>query len=187
MMRTYHVDIDKAQRVGQSAVELCSQLRLGEGAAELLRWAADLHEIGLAISHAGYQKNSSYLVQHADMQGFSRHEQLQLSFLLLNHRRKLHHMDPVYGFSPDWRMVMCLRLACLVHRSRREQSNLKWSLSIGDRADFTLRIDAEWLRQHPLLVGDLQSEVKYWKRLDYHLHLETPDGAVQAVGGGVAS
>jgi exopolyphosphatase/guanosine-5'-triphosphate,3'-diphosphate pyrophosphatase len=179
MMSTYHVDVNQAQRVGQIAVDLARQLQLGKTQVEVLRWAADVHEIGLAISHAGYQKHSAYIVQHADMQGFSRQEQAQLSFLVLNHRRKLQEVDAAYGFFPDWRLVMCLRIACLLHRSRRGQEVMDVAIAIGDRMAFTLILDGQWLLQHPLVAADLQAEVKYWKRLGYDLQLEQRDGAVQ--------
>ena len=179
MMDTYHVDVSQAQRVGRVAVDLARQLQLGETDAEVLRWAADLHEIGLAVSHAGYQKHSSYIVQHADMQGFSRHEQAQLGFLLLNHRRKLHEVDAAYGFTPDWRMVLCLRVACLLHRARRGQITTECCAVLRGPMAFTLALDADWLSQHPLVVDDMQAEAKYWKRLGYDLQVEARQGTVQ--------
>ena len=34
--------------------------------ADLLGWAADPHEVGLSVSHSGYQKHSGYLVGESD-------------------------------------------------------------------------------------------------------------------------
>src|SRR3546814_2311071 len=53
-----------------------------------LRWAAQLHETGLAISHNSYQKHSEYIVQHSDLQGFSQTDTLILAALLRLHRGK---------------------------------------------------------------------------------------------------
>ncbi|WP_235087169.1 hypothetical protein [Chromobacterium sp. Beijing] len=50
-----------------------------------LLWAAKLHEIGLTISHTAYHKHSSYILQHADMPGFSKREQATLAAIVLGH------------------------------------------------------------------------------------------------------
>jgi exopolyphosphatase/guanosine-5'-triphosphate,3'-diphosphate pyrophosphatase len=55
----------------------------------VLRWAARLHETGLDIAHSKYHRHSAYLLQHADMPGFPREEQLLLSALVGGHRRQL--------------------------------------------------------------------------------------------------
>jgi len=44
-------------------------------------WAARLHETGLDIAHSKYHGHSAYLLQHADMPGFPREEQLLVSAL----------------------------------------------------------------------------------------------------------
>lgn len=174
LMKAYHVDLPQAQRVGDLAVSLWQQLDRSQDPAdcEMLRWAANLHEIGLAISHAGYQRHGAYVLQHADLPGFSRQEQHLLSFLVLNHRRKLKPVKAAYGFEPDWEMVLCLRLACIFTRSRRD--NLPAALGLiptGDHS-YLLRLDEQWLSRHPLEKDDLLQEARYWKRVDYTLELE---------------
>src|SRR6184192_850874 len=47
-------------------------------AESVLRWASRLHETGLDIAHSKYQRHSAYLLEHADMPGFPREEQLLL-------------------------------------------------------------------------------------------------------------
>ena len=109
MMKNYQIDLNQAQRVGNIATRLWQQISLDpqSGDCEMLRWAANLHEIGLALSHAGYQKHGAYILQNADMPGFSRQEQQLLGFLVLNHRRKFRGIDANYGFEPDWGLVLC--------------------------------------------------------------------------------
>ena len=53
-----------------------------EQSNQLLRWAADLHEVGKAVTYAGYHRHGAYLV-NSDMDGFSRDEQNALATLLL--------------------------------------------------------------------------------------------------------
>ena len=85
MERRYHVDTLQADRVEKPLPStLLAQVEyewgLEEPLAELvLRWAARLHEIGLDIAHSKYHRHSAYLLEHADMPGFPREEQLLLS------------------------------------------------------------------------------------------------------------
>ncbi|HET6564322.1 MAG TPA: exopolyphosphatase, partial [Xanthomonadales bacterium] len=55
----------------------------------MLDWAADLHEVGLSISHSHYQLHSAYLVQQSDMPGFTTTEQHFLAALVQYHRREI--------------------------------------------------------------------------------------------------
>ena len=84
MEKRYHVDAVQADRVEATAVALLDQVEsewgLEDPLAELvLRWAARLHETGLDIAHSKYHRHSAYLLQHADMPGFPREEQLLLA------------------------------------------------------------------------------------------------------------
>ncbi len=87
MEKRYHVDGLQADRVEATAVQLLEQVESDWGledplAESVLRWAARLHETGLDIAHSKYQRHSAYLLQHADMPGFPREEQLLLSALV---------------------------------------------------------------------------------------------------------
>lgn len=184
MMKNYQIDLNQAQRVGNIATRLWQQISLDpqSGDCEMLRWAANLHEIGLALSHAGYQKHGAYILQNADMPGFSRQEQQLLGFLVLNHRRKFRGIDANYGFEPDWGLVLCLRLACVFARSRRDNLPAKLALRIVDTARFELEVDEAWLDDNPLVRDDLKTEAKYWRRLDGKFKLTTNAGTAATAG-----
>lgn len=162
MMEQYRVDRAQSRRVARLAMTLLQQVEHQietEQAERLLQWAVDLHEIGLSIAHSGYHKHGAYIVANSDMPGFSRQEQQLLSFLVLNHRRKLKPEPEAYGFSPDWRLVTVLRLACLFLR-RRDGALVP---SAGIRIGFhgvrcRLQLPAGWLDQHPLTREDLLQE-----------------------------
>src|ERR1700724_2234309 len=94
MEKRYHVDEAQADRVEATAVALLEQVEVDWGledplAESALRWAARLHESGLDIAHSKYHRHSAYLLQHADMPGFPREEQLLLCALVGGHRRQL--------------------------------------------------------------------------------------------------
>ncbi|MFQ1040549.1 exopolyphosphatase, partial [Citrobacter koseri] len=94
MVKRYQVDTRQAHRVHEAALQFFTQLKLPDSpeAQELERqlgWAADLHEVGLSIAHADYHKHTAYVLEHADMPGFSNDDQALLSFLSLGHQGKL--------------------------------------------------------------------------------------------------
>jgi len=163
MMEQYRADRPQVRRVNRFALSLLKQVEHqlatdAEQARRLLQWAVDLHEIGLSIAHSGYHKHGAYIVANSDMPGFSRQEQQLLSFLVLNHRRKLKQEPEAYGFVPDWRLVTVLRLACLFLR-RRDAALLPAQVEIGFQgARCRLRVPAKWLNLHPLTREDLLQE-----------------------------
>src|SRR5690606_11001086 len=89
----YSANSKQAERVVQTAQkmfdDMAEKLGLNSDDSDLLRRAAYLHEIGLAISHSGYQRHGAYLLQHSDIAGFSQIDQNYLSHLVAHHRRKL--------------------------------------------------------------------------------------------------
>jgi exopolyphosphatase/guanosine-5'-triphosphate,3'-diphosphate pyrophosphatase len=76
--------------VSQLALNLYEQLTgTNAQATQCLAWAAQLHEIGISVAYSGYHRHSAYIVNNADMPGFTREEQHRIAQLLLAHRRSL--------------------------------------------------------------------------------------------------
>ena len=81
-MRRYHIDTQQAARVKRVALNLLAASGgSDENDVRFLDWAARLHEIGLSVSHGGYHRHSGYILENADMPGFSRTEQARLALL----------------------------------------------------------------------------------------------------------
>ena len=139
-------------------------------AEQLLRWACQLHEIGLSISHNGYHKHSAYVLRHADMPGFSRQEQARLAAIVLGHTGKLPKMKDLIDNEDDWRLVMCLRLAAVLHRSRSTDAAPPFTLR-ADKRGYALTAPYDWLERNPLTEYDLRQEIEEWQRLGTDLRL----------------
>ena len=69
----YRIDREHAARVAAMAVALHARALPGAdpAAAQRLEWAALLHETGFSVSHTGFHKHGAYILQNADMPGFS--------------------------------------------------------------------------------------------------------------------
>jgi exopolyphosphatase/guanosine-5'-triphosphate,3'-diphosphate pyrophosphatase len=166
MQSRYHVDVEHAARVEATAVTLLRQTRVRWNltnplAESSLRWAARLHEIGLDVAHSGYHRHGAYLLENADMPGFSRDEQSLLARLVRFHRRKL-EPDSVSDLAPPWdriaeRLIVILRLAVLLNRNRGGIRPPRTTLtSRGQVITATLQLRS--FRRHPLTEADLLQE-----------------------------
>ncbi len=169
MQRRYHVDLEQAGRVEATALQFLSQVRspwgLEDPLAELsVTWAARLHEIGLDVAHNGYHRHGAYLLENADMPGFSREEQQLMARLVGAHRRKL-ALERLEDLIPPWDrlaifLIVLLRLAVLLHRGRSAEALPNIELTPRGRT-LELRFPSRWLGEHPLTVADLQLEIGY--------------------------
>ena len=181
MMDNYRVDEAKAKQVQLHSEKLLDivkdDLQISvDKARQLLIWASSLHEIGLTISHSGYQKHSAYIVLNADMLGFSKLEQKQLSFIILNQRRRLRAVAESYHFTADWLLVLVFRLACLFNRSRKSTDLPPIDIEIS-KSKFKIEMQEEWLQEHPLTKEELEAESLYWLSEDIQFKLNAADVA----------
>jgi exopolyphosphatase/guanosine-5'-triphosphate,3'-diphosphate pyrophosphatase len=129
----------------------------------LLQWTANLHEIGLSISHNGYHKHSAYIAGCADMPGFSKNDQARLAALLIGHTGKLGKLANNASFS-DWRMLFCLRLAQVLCRGRSDSHLPKVKVS-EHNGSYLVSLSKEWADAHPLTEFSLQKEAAEWERV----------------------
>lgn len=177
LVSQYHIDAQQAKRVGDIATRWLGGIQQQvltepQEAEQLLRWAAALHEIGLAIAHGGYHKHGAYILHNADMPGFSRQEQARLAFLVLNHRRKPKAEAQLYNVRPDWHLIALFRLACIVHRRRQQRSIPKEIELQADGKQLVIRAPSAWLDKNPLTRADLEDEQELLKAAGIKLHVE---------------
>ena len=167
-MQRYAVDREQAQRVGNLAAEFLAQLPKPNEESRvdniaLLQWTANLHEIGLSISHNGYHKHSAYIAGNADMPGFSKNDQARLAALLIGHTGKLGKLANNASFS-DWRMLFCLRLAQVLCRGRSDSHLPKVKVS-EHNGSYLVSLSKQWANQHPLSEFSLLKEAAEWERI----------------------
>jgi exopolyphosphatase/guanosine-5'-triphosphate,3'-diphosphate pyrophosphatase len=176
-MQRYHVDSKQARRVADFALSLYRRFTADadvndDAAPHYIAWAAKLHEIGISVAYSGYHKHSAYIVQNADMPGFSKIEQWRVGTLVLAHRRSLKKIFTRDVEIVDWRMVMALRLAALIYRSRADIALPAIDAAVGTR-QLRLSIDREWLANNPLTVTALHEEIEEWAAAGYKLDIKS--------------
>ena len=166
----FFVEDDQAERVRDTALALFDQVKdawgMDDSMANWLVWGAELHEIGLSLSHSGFHKHGAYLLQHADMLGFTRQGQAKLAALVRCHRRKfaVAEFDTI-SKSRRGQMIQLarlLRLAVILNHGRGVHPVPVPQLS-SDGDQLELVLPEGWLEEHPLTAGDLLAEVDYQK------------------------
>ena len=180
VQKRFQISRDHARRVSKKAHQLLTacektwNLQLED--AELLHWASSLHEIGLAVSLSGYQKHGAYMLEHADLPGFSFEEQVWMSVLVRYHRKKIAKILCSYFSKAEQqkglRLVVLLRLAALLHRSRKEETAVIEEV-IADDKGLTLQFAKGALIQHPLQLVSLEQEAKHLQSLGFELRFSS--------------
>ncbi|MBI1943912.1 MAG: exopolyphosphatase [Betaproteobacteria bacterium] len=171
-MRRYHVDAAHADRVRGLATKIFDLVTSAKEEQEadrlLLDWAARLAEVGLSVAHAQYHKHSAYILQNADMPGFSRMEQQRLARVVLAQRGKLGKLQDEGLEGGEWTLVFALRIASLALRSRTE-ARLPLLRVAADEAGYALDLPQVWLEENPLTAAALETETEHWKAIGMKL------------------
>jgi len=170
--RRYHVDEKQSARVEKTALQLFSGIAPKnkadkEESRRFLSWSARLHEIGISIAHSSYHKHSAYILENADMPGFSRTDQARLALLARAQRGAL---TKVPQFLPEVRqnipecdrlLVWMLRQAVILCRNRAEPGIAEMAAEMTSKG-YRLRLPKGWLENNPLTRLALEDEAAYW-------------------------
>jgi len=175
--RRYSVDYAQATRVRQLALAFFERTdestdsELAFQRRQKLVWAARLHEIGIDIAQANFHKHSAYVIANADMPGFSKREQAALAALVIAQRGRLSKLAINLPSDESFATkVLCLRLAVLLSRSRRNVDSQLFSLARVN-GEFRLSVKADWLAAHSLTQYELEQETAEWKNAGIKLEI----------------
>ena len=177
----FHADEKQAQRVGDTAIRFLNDNREALGLNDVgpwsmyLRWASQLAEVGLDISHSQYHKHSAYIVQHCDLPGFSHEEQQRLTTLVGLHRKKP-AQDALASLPEEDQamlpvLLVLFRVSFVLHRARTGSTSEGLRLRVQG-ADIELTAEPGWWESHGLTQADLEQEAQYVNKLGFKLTLQ---------------
>lgn len=179
----FYVENSQAKRIAGTAEEVFAAVRKPWRLSKsrdlpFLLWAARLHEIGLVISHTGFHRHGAYLIEHSDPPGFSRDETRLLGELVRLQRRRIPDHAGAQ-LSPGLRerflaLLMPLRLAVRLHRSRSDEDQPRFSFS-ADQDTLHVSGPAGWREQFPLTEDNLLAEARSWRNHPFALELREDD------------
>ncbi|MDD2712055.1 MAG: Ppx/GppA phosphatase family protein [Simplicispira sp.] len=170
LMQRFAIDGVQAQRVTQTACALCKQLvnTQGEPIQRKLTWAAQLHELGCAISHSDYHRHGAYILDNTDAAGFAMPELHRLARLVLGHRGKVRKLEDDLKDTTIAVQLLCLRLAVALCHARRDPDTQGMSLA-RDKQRFVLNLRDGWSASYPQSAHLLREEVTAWQKTPWEL------------------
>ncbi len=176
----FGVDALQAQRVQHAAQALFAQIRESvsdeveqrERHWNKLGWAAQMHELGALISHSDCHKHSAYIIENADVLGFSQNQLHRLSLLVLGHKGKLRKLEADFSDVRFVQQLMCLRLAVLLCHARVTPQIKPLTLQCQPELNtFALSFPSSWAQKFPQSAHLLTQEVQAWLKTSWTLKL----------------
>jgi exopolyphosphatase/guanosine-5'-triphosphate,3'-diphosphate pyrophosphatase len=182
----FAVDLAQADRVERTALELFkgildkSSFQAGQAKRleKKLGWAAHLLEIGTRISHSDFHKHGAYILDNADLPGFSMPELHRLSQLILGHRGKLKKLE-IELKNPEFMIqLISLRLAAILCHARREPDlkGVSFKPMEGNKTGFVIECKKSWVQQWPQSVHLLREECIAWQKSSWQLEFLENNG-----------
>jgi exopolyphosphatase/guanosine-5'-triphosphate,3'-diphosphate pyrophosphatase len=182
----FAVDTSQAERVQKTAETLFKGVfdKSTSDATRALRlekklgWAAHLLEIGTRISHSDFHKHGAYILDNADLPGFSMSELHRLSQLILGHRGKLKKLE-IELKNPEFMIqLMSLRIAAILCHARRDPDLKGFNLKIADdnKTGFVIECKKSWIQQWPQSAHLLREECIAWQKTTWQLELVELNG-----------
>ena len=179
LAKKFGVDTAQVERVKETAGYFFKQLRdqSAPQSALLQReldWACELHEIGFTISHSDYHKHGAYILDNADMLGFSMPELHRLGLVILGHKGKLRKLEQELEEVELAQILMALRLAVILCHARRPPDCQALQLKCQqNKRIFTLRAPQSWTTEHPQSTHLLRLEMTAWDRSTWRMNFVT--------------
>jgi exopolyphosphatase / guanosine-5'-triphosphate,3'-diphosphate pyrophosphatase len=160
-MRRFQADEGRAGQVAAISAKLYAQLKPDSDAfGQYLHWSSLLHEVGLSISHTGAHKHSAYIVENADLPGFTTREQRVMSTLIVGQKGNLRKIAEALSDVDFSRAVLALRLAAMFMHSKIDADVDGLQLKMKNRIE--IEVDRDWLERHPTVSYWLDKERDAW-------------------------
>ena len=170
----FGVDELRASQVTANSAALFEQMKPDSDQLQrLLGWSAQLHEIGLVVSRTGFHKHGAYLSEHADLPGFSAHEQKILSTLVVAQKGNLHKISQALA-DPDFaKAIAALRLGIIFMQARLDPALDYVRLNLKGHID--LELTKKTLADHPTLSYWLAREQGVWEDIGVEFNIKMID------------
>ncbi|MDL2283958.1 Ppx/GppA family phosphatase [Oxalobacter sp. OttesenSCG-928-P03] len=167
-MQRYKADRRRATRVADCASALYEKMQPDSDAyARLLHWSAQMHEVGMFVSPTNYHKHGAYLVENADLAGFTAREQKQMGRFVLGQKGNLRKLNGIFSNPDAVKAVLAIRLAVIFMHSRANVDESEVHFRIRKRIEITM--PKKWLRQYQTLSYWLGRERDWWAEMDMPL------------------
>lgn len=160
-MQRYKVDRKRAVRTANCALALFKKMAPeSDTLGKTLYWSVLMHEAGMFVSPTNYHKHGAYLVENADLAGFTAREQKRMGELVLAQKGNLRKLGGLMDEPDVLKAVLAIRLAVMLAHSRVEAAADEMDCRVRKRIEITL--PAKWLKRHQTLAYRLGREEAWW-------------------------
>ncbi|TLU65402.1 guanosine-5'-triphosphate,3'-diphosphate pyrophosphatase [Thalassotalea litorea] len=178
LVARFNIDERQAYRVADIADQACQQLRaswqLPQHYRSILQSACVLHEIGLQLEYKGNKQHAVYILQHADLAGFSTPERLLLCALVGNYKTDLNmalvKRQTFAELGSAYQLLAILRLSVILSKRRKDDVMPEFALAGIDKT-LQLTLPDAWLQRHPLMSAELKQEIVDIAKLNIDLSI----------------
>jgi exopolyphosphatase/guanosine-5'-triphosphate,3'-diphosphate pyrophosphatase len=184
LARHFGADAAQGDRVARTAMHLYEQAMNASTTAQdkerslrKLQWAAQVHEVGMQISHSDYHKHGAYILENTDLQGFTVDELHRLGLLVLGHRGKLRKLEDPIDDPVFVQQLLALRLAVILCHARREPELQGLNLQKDPQmTTYRLTLPGGWDDQYPQSAHLLREECVAWQKSPWRTHFRLATG-----------
>lgn len=175
LMQRFNIDTNQAARVRETALHCFKQVqkdwKILKKRKSTLGWAADLHELGMSITHDKHHLQGAHILEYADIPGFNQRKQHWLAVLVMTHRKKF-PFEILETLLEDDRqtifyLAVLLRISVLLHRSRKDVAILPEVVGEENSLHITC---ARSIKDQALLEADLLQEKAWLEKGGFDLY-----------------
>jgi len=172
LMRYYHVNEEHSRHVAHLSSRLFDELApihaMGESARKVLRVAAHLHDVGVAVSFYDWQVHTAYVLLHSKIPGLTHRERLLVALIasFKNKKKMRELLTPYRGLleSEDEDTILKLGILLLIARAldralSHDIEDLRCSIS--DK-----RVHIKLKSVHPDIHLELKEASEYQQRFE---------------------
>ncbi|MGB1262330.1 MAG: guanosine-5'-triphosphate,3'-diphosphate pyrophosphatase [Cognaticolwellia sp.] len=183
LVQRFHIDQKHADSVKQQISLLVSQLKTtwqltNAHTLAILLASGELHEIGLLLAYKHHQQHSAYILNHAELPGFSQSDRQLMVALVGLYQGDINQMyiEQQSATAPTEaiKLLIILRLAVILCGRRNDDNLPAYQISVADNA-LSLSLPTAWLNQHALICDELKQENAHLTRLGYRLNIISQD------------
>jgi len=181
LISRFHIDKEHGERVKCQTRYLYQKFlpmmqAQDDNVLSILLAACSLHEIGLLLEFKKHQQHGAYIVEQADLPGFSSEER-QLLVMLIQQQKSDISIDVItnqrlVSVEDAKRLLMLFRLAIILCHRRRDDILPQYKLKVSQKGA-GISFPAQWLKQHPLIADELKQEDGYLQSLNLTIKYST--------------
>lgn len=178
LIERFSIDERQAYRVADIADFAYRQLQqtwqLTDALSTILQSACVLHEIGLLLEYKGNKKHAEYILEHADLAGFSNAERQLLIALVANYKTDINHQVLTkQSYAPLQQavyLIAILRIAVILSKRRSDDVMPLFDIKAKQQT-LSLSLPETFLTKHPLISAELKQEIADIKELGITLQI----------------